>query len=65
MAKYKVGDKVRVKSRGWYEENKDKYGDVKCILFFFSSMAKYCGKTATITQINDNGFYRIDIAKNL
>lgn len=65
MAKYKVGDKVRVKSRGWYKENKDKYGDVKCTLFFFSSMAKYCGKPATITQINDNGFYRIDIAKNL
>lgn len=26
--KYKVGDKVRIKSLDWYNKNKNKYGDV-------------------------------------
>lgn len=27
--KYKKGDKVRIKSQKWYDENKDKYGLIK------------------------------------
>ena len=52
--KYKVGDKVRIKSFDWYNENKD-YG--KGIIYFehsfdfTESMSKYCGQIATITHI--------------
>lgn len=52
--KYKVGDKVRIKSIDWYNENKD-YG--KGIIYFehsfdfTESMSKYCGQIATITHI--------------
>jgi hypothetical protein len=35
--KYKVGDKVRIKSREWYDSNKNKYGDVD-----FSVLHIYC-----------------------
>lgn len=52
--KYKVGDKVRIKSFDWYNENKD-YGE-GIIYFehsfdFTESMSKYCGQIATITHI--------------
>lgn len=54
--KYKVGDKVRIKSLGWYNENKDPkhgfvfFGNGIC---FYSHMSKYCGKTMTISEIVD------------
>lgn len=52
--KYKVGDKVQIKSFDWYNENKD-YGQ-GIIYFehsfdFTESMSKYCGQIATITHI--------------
>lgn len=47
--KYKVGDKVRIKSKEWYEENRNTYGDVDDdSAVFNSSMEKYCGREATI-----------------
>ena len=54
--KYNVGDKVRIKSIDWYNENKDpkhgfvNFGDGIC---FYSHMSKYCGKTMTISEIVD------------
>lgn len=58
--KYKVGDKVRIKSREWYEKNKNISGN---ILFgdtlFIAAMHRYCGNIATITSVGD--IYRIDI----
>lgn len=60
--KYKVGDKVRIKSKEWYENNKDKDcdGDILCgDVYFMSNMKDYCGKTATITEAKKH--YRIDL----
>lgn len=30
---YKVGDKVRIKSRDWYEENKNEVGNVRLSVY--------------------------------
>lgn len=61
--KHKVGDKVRIKSREWYEENKDEDGDVQCgETLFVDSMVRYCGNTATITSVDRT--YRLDIGKS-
>lgn len=61
--KHKVGDKVRIKSREWYEKNKDENDEIKGnAAYFVSYMAIYCGKTATITEINcANCIYHIDL----
>lgn len=59
--KYKVGDKVRIKSKEWYEENRNTYGDVEDdSAVLNSSMAKYCGKEATIICAKTDEYY-IDI----
>lgn len=50
--KYKVGDKVIVKSLDWYNENKDAYGNVNVPCCFVSEMSKYCGKVVTIRYVN-------------
>lgn len=60
--KHKIGDKVKIKSKEWYDKNKDYYGDVLCQDTYLSpTMANYCGKMATITRIETNNLYRIDI----
>ena len=48
--KYKVGDKVRIKSIDWYNENKSKsHGTVACGSKYFDyDMREWCGKTMTI-----------------
>lgn len=61
--KYKVGDKVRVKSKEWFEEMK-KESSLVIIngLSFLEEMAKFCGKEAIITYCcNEDGTYRLDI----
>lgn len=57
--KYKVGDKVRIKSIDWYNDNKDKYGVVPNCRFV-KSMSIYCGKEATILGFRFDG-YMLDI----
>lgn len=69
--KYKVGDKVRVKSLEWYNANKNEYGDVKCYdcqetdikcqetIYFISLMAEYCGEIVTIDKIWEDYSYSI------
>lgn len=52
----KVGDKVKIKSREWYEKWKNAYGRVLfsetgCI--FSEDMDKYCGKEFTVIRINE------------
>ena len=61
--KHKVGDKVRIKSKEWYEENKNAEEYVNVLNErFIASMADYCGKIATITSIStDSIFYRINL----
>lgn len=58
--KYKVGDKVRIKSKEWYEANKDSQGNITTLASFTQSMAVFCGRKANIAEI-DKGTYRLDI----
>lgn len=59
--KYKVGDKVRIKSLEWYEKHHDCRGCVGVgSEAFVSSMVEYCGKEAIITRVNKTS-YKIDI----
>lgn len=59
--KYKVGDKVRIKSIDWYNANKDENGDIPLIETTYSSynfievMRGLCGKVMTISS--DNSYY--------
>lgn len=63
--KYKVGDRVKIKSREWYEENK--IGDSIDLggRRFNKYMASYCGREAIITDVSEGwekGYrYAIDI----
>lgn len=57
--KYNIGDKVKIRSLEWYEQNKDKTG---CIVSFVPSMSKYCGKEAIIEDCFF-GTYLLDIDK--
>lgn len=61
---YNVGNKVRIKSVEWYDENKDKDGVVNLggdIFSFVAPMAEYLGREATITTIAYDGVYLIDL----
>ena len=52
--KYKVGDKVRIKSLEWYKSaNKNENGYIEgCSgVFFHKKMASYCGIEATIKEM--------------
>lgn len=57
--KHKVGDKVRIKSKEWWEENKDEFGEIDSCNFT-EMMQHYCGKVATIVDM-DNYSYSIDL----
>ena len=60
--KYKVGDKVRVKSLDWYNANKDEYGVVLVEngdYMFCKSDIEWCGKIVTIAEVCLNEYYRI------
>ena len=55
--KFKVGDKVKIKSFDWYYSNSDCMGDIQCGDWYFTvSQASYCGKVLTISAICDD-FY--------
>ena len=59
--KYKVGDKVRIKSFDWYNENRDEIGQVECgVVCFIAAMATFCDKIVTISSITSSlEVYRI------
>ena len=52
--RYKVGDKVRIKSIDWYNENKDEDGIVELSTHVFApGMSQFCGKTLTINSVDN------------
>ena len=63
--KYDVGQKVRIKSLDWYNENKDNYGAVYAGngFAFWNYMAGLCGEIMTISSIkvdpedSNKGYY--------
>lgn len=63
--KHKVGDKVRIKSIDWYNQNKSDKGYLIVDGVGFSpEMSEYCGKEATITGIYEcEEAFRINIDK--
>jgi hypothetical protein len=49
--KYKIGDKVKVKSHEWYKDNADNICEVECgNTVFIPEMVCYCGSTVTIMK---------------
>ena len=59
--KYNVGDKVRIKSLDWYNENKDEYGYIDCgSRAFFTKMSDWCSKIATIKEICKTNCYHLE-----
>lgn len=60
----KVGDKVRIKSKEWYNANKDEDGHIfSCGVVFTPMKAEYCGQEATITYVDNDNTCHIDIDK--
>ena len=63
--KYNVGDKVRIKSLDWYNENKDNYGAIYAGsgFCFWKNMARHCGEIMKITSVkvdpedSNKGYY--------
>ena len=58
--KFKVGDKVRVKSLEWYNSNKDANGLVYIDeqgVVFDKTMAKLCGTIVQIEEVNRRGYF--------
>ena len=56
--KYKVGNRVKIKSLDWYNENKNEFGDVPCEGYnFVESMSTFCGKILTIDVNFRDGTY--------
>lgn len=55
--KYKVGDKVRIKSIDWYNKYKNNEGHIKCGKeSFVEDMSEYCAQIATIKAISNNRY---------
>lgn len=58
--KYKVGDKVKIKSLDWYNENKNDFGLIFCNnICFDEKMIEFCGKTVTIVAQRNEKYYFI------
>jgi hypothetical protein len=62
--KHNVGDVVRIKSKEWYDENKNVYGNVinnaESKVALTPQMSELCGMVATIIEVF-NESYHIDI----
>ena len=58
--KYKKGDKVKVKSLDWYNQNKDDAGIIFCNhICFDEKMTEFCEKTVTIVAQRNEKYYFI------
>ena len=58
--KYKVGDKVRVKSLEWYDINYADGGFTIDGNWFDADMSVFCGKVANVKRVSHD-FYQLDI----
>ena len=59
--KYKLGDKVRVKSLEWYNSNKNENGEiVKDYITFLEGMSEYCGKECEVSYVYPHGYYLLE-----
>ena len=59
--KYNVGDKVRIKSLDWYNENKDENGNIYCgdgLMLNPHNAGRFCGRILTIKEVNSD-FYTV------
>lgn len=70
--KYKVGDKVKIKSVKWYNANYMTIINTDGCFLFNKEMTQYCGKEATIMSVIENGpnivptlYYKLDIDDRL
>lgn len=64
--KYKPGDKVRIKSLNWYNENKDEDGRVILdFIGFCKEMVDCCGKELTIDFIHTDDGKSVYVMKEL
>ena len=54
--RYKKGDRVKIKSLEWYNENKDQHGRVACGYHVFTEdMSKFCGHTMIVCNRTNLG----------
>lgn len=53
----RIGDKVRIKSREWYEANKNGGGTVFVRGTFVPKMTQFLGKVMEIESVNGSGFF--------
>ena len=59
--KYKVGDKVQIKSLDWYNENKTIHGDIWFDnAVFVGGQSLYCGCELTICLVTDDSYHVIE-----
>ena len=52
----KVGDRVKIKSREWYEKWKNPYGNVDVAYTFVEGMSMFCGRILEVELITRYGF---------
>ena len=62
--KYKVGDKVRIKSLDWYNQNKDVslIESTNSYHNFIAIMQDFCGKVMTISNVNSDYYDMVEDA---
>ena len=54
--RYKIGDRVKIKSLDWYNQNKDQHGRVACGYHVFTEeMSKFCGYTMIVCNRTNLG----------
>ena len=60
--KYKVGDKVRIKSIDWYNQNKDVslIESTNSYYNFIAIMQDFCGKVMTISSVNSDYYDMVE-----
>lgn len=53
----KVGDKVKIKSREWYDKWKEQNGQVRVGEVFLFDMADACGRILEVEHVTKHGFF--------